>query len=284
MIRRIQPDQVWCNTALSAVYLGPARAAGRAALLYSHEQAHIVESNLRRNGVTAQASFTRDGVVLVGCSRPVASTLARYLDLEPSRVETLYSPVDIAHVVEQARAGHAGEVAHPLVVACGLGNEGKGLDVFVDAAKIASLGQDGRVGREATWCWVGRVAGADRDPAVTFIAEVPTAVPWLAAADVVVLPSRADSFPLVVLEAMALGRPVVSTDLEGPREQLGDAGVFVPAGDPVALADAVAELLDDPVGAARLGAAARHRCEERWDIPRFRRRVAELVEVVGRVA
>ncbi|MGH3711102.1 MAG: glycosyltransferase family 4 protein [Pseudonocardiaceae bacterium] len=55
-----------------------------------------------------------------------------------------------------------------------------------------------------------------------------------------------DSFPLVLLEAMAMGVPVVATDIPANREALGDAGVFVPVKAPVALADRIIEVLGDP--------------------------------------
>lgn len=55
-----------------------------------------------------------------------------------------------------------------------------------------------------------------------------------------------DGFPLVLLDAMAMGVPVVATDIPGNCEALGDAGVFVPVEDPVALADRIIEVLGDP--------------------------------------
>lgn len=86
-------------------------------------------------------------------------------------------------------------------------------------------------------------------------------------ADLFVYPTRADTLPLVVLEAMACGLPVVSTTVGGiPFEVSREAGVLVPPGDPTAVTSAVDALLDDPLRRARLGAgaAARVRAEFRW--------------------
>lgn len=82
---------------------------------------------------------------------------------------------------------------------------------------------------------------------------------YMAAADVVVVPSRFEGFPNVLLEAMALGRATLSTDcLSGPREltQGGTLGVLVPVDDVEALAKGIEQLLRDPGLRARLGRAA----------------------------
>jgi glycosyltransferase involved in cell wall biosynthesis len=83
---------------------------------------------------------------------------------------------------------------------------------------------------------------------------------WLAAADVVVQPSRWEGLAYVVLEAMATGRSVVAADVPGMREALGETGTIVPPEDPVRLAEAVADrLLDGANGqAARERVAALH--------------------------
>ncbi|MYS76430.1 glycosyltransferase, partial [Streptomyces sp. SID5926] len=83
-----------------------------------------------------------------------------------------------------------------------------------------------------------------RAPAsVLFTGTVADAAPWYRAADLVVLPSRWEGMALAPLEAMACGRPVVVTDVDGAREGLPPALVphcVVPPEDPAALADAAA--------------------------------------------
>jgi len=79
-----------------------------------------------------------------------------------------------------------------------------------------------------------------------------------ALADVFVLPSLWEGLPLVLLEAAALGKPIVATDIEGVREVVRDeeTALLVPAGDPARLADAVIRLVVDRAFAARLGERA----------------------------
>lgn len=98
----------------------------------------------------------------------------------------------------------------------------------------------------------------------------PEVLELIAAAEVFVMPSvrdprgNVDGLPIVVLEAMAAGRPVVATDVAGMPLAVadGDTGLLVPPADPAALAAAVGGLLADPERARRLGDAARRRVEE----------------------
>lgn len=100
---------------------------------------------------------------------------------------------------------------------------------------------------------------------------------WLAAADVVAVPSRFDGMSVALLEAMARGRAVVASDVGGAAEALGDdGGVLVRSEDPPALAEALAERLLDPHRAAELGRAARQRVERFHDLRETTGAVADL--------
>jgi glycosyltransferase involved in cell wall biosynthesis len=116
---------------------------------------------------------------------------------------------------------------------------------------------------------------------VTFVGAVDDIRPYLAAADVVVLPSYREGVPRVAMEAAAAGRPVVAYDVRGVREVLDPAsGLLVPRGDTVALARVVEGLLADPARRVALGAACQARVLERFSeddvIERLRGVYAEL--------
>jgi glycosyltransferase involved in cell wall biosynthesis len=140
----------------------------------------------------------------------------------------------------------------------------KGLDVLIEAAAqmraagsafTLSIGGDGPempklkeqaeargVADVITWRgWVEDVDGVYRD------------------IDLFCLPSRAEPFGLVVLEAMTRGVPVVATATEGPRDLIrqGETGWLVPVGDASALAAAVSAALADAPARARIGRAGR---------------------------
>jgi hypothetical protein len=100
-----------------------------------------------------------------------------------------------------------------------------------------------------------------------------------AAADVVVLPSRYESFGLVVVEAMMHGAAVISSDVGGIAE-VGRSGIdciLTPPGDVDALATAMIDLVDRPDRRRELGARARERFDDVFHIDRCARQVSELL-------
>ncbi len=89
----------------------------------------------------------------------------------------------------------------------------------------------------------------------------------LAAADVLCLTSDSEALPMSILEAMALARPVIATDVGGTPEQVehGVTGLLVPPGDVAAAADALGRVAADPAAARAMGERGRERQRERFD-------------------
>jgi len=104
--------------------------------------------------------------------------------------------------------------------------------------------------------------------------------PLVAACDVVVLPARRDPFPIALLEAMALGKPVVATAVGGIPEMIadGETGFLVPPNDIDAFAARVLVLLEDPQRRVAMGQAARNRLLERFSLEGFLRQMFAAFE------
>lgn len=104
--------------------------------------------------------------------------------------------------------------------------------------------------------------------------------PWLAKTSVYVLPSYREGVPRSTQEAMAMGRPVITTDVPGCRETVveGVNGLMIPPRDVPALASAMLKFVHDPSLVARMGAESRRLAEERFDVDKINR---QLLSVLG---
>jgi glycosyltransferase involved in cell wall biosynthesis len=99
-----------------------------------------------------------------------------------------------------------------------------------------------------------------------------------AAADILVLPSHAEGLAMSVLEGLAHGLAVVTTPVGAHTEVIEPerSGLFVPPGDPAALGAALARVIGDSALRERLGAAARQRFVDRFDVRSYSVRLAQL--------
>jgi glycosyltransferase involved in cell wall biosynthesis len=116
-----------------------------------------------------------------------------------------------------------------------------------------------------------RAAALGLDDALVVTGFLPNPFPVVRALDVVVHPARRDPFPLALLEAMALARPIVASAVGGIPEMLvdGESGLLVRSGDAPALAGALVRLLTDRAARARLGAGAYARLTTAFTLERF---------------
>jgi glycosyltransferase involved in cell wall biosynthesis len=109
----------------------------------------------------------------------------------------------------------------------------------------------------------GGLAASSR---VVFAGEVPNAARLFLAFDVYAAPSAKEGMPLGVLEAMALGLPVVASDIPAHREVLGPQSGGLAAGSPEAFASALGRLLAEPEARAALGATNRTRARSEFSL------------------
>ena len=217
-----------------------------------------------------------------------ADVMARRLGIDRDRIEVIPRARDadaLGPTTPERRAavraglGLADDV--PVVLALARHEHAKGLDVLLAAAADLRRARPGAVvvvaGREGGDTALLAAAADGLPPGtVRFLGHRDDVGDLLAAADVLALPSRREGLPGVVLEAMAVGTPVVATDLPGTREALGpDLGVLVPVGDPAALAAALGEVLDAP-GLAGDPVAARARVRAEFSPPAVARRTVAL--------
>jgi glycosyltransferase involved in cell wall biosynthesis len=139
------------------------------------------------------------------------------------------------------------------------------VDVFIDAVAAAR-----RTNPEIRGYVAGDGSERERlerladDSGVALLGVRQDVLELIRAADAVCLPSEAEALPMSILEAMALGRPVVATDVGGTAEEVvdGETGYLVPAGDSAPIRRALLELATDADRAREMGAAGRRRQRE----------------------
>ncbi|MDN5881511.1 MAG: glycosyltransferase family 4 protein [Nitrosospira sp.] len=112
------------------------------------------------------------------------------------------------------------------------------------------------------------VKGWEQSGAIEYFGEAADVLPFLEKGAVYVLPSYREGTPRTVLEAMAVGRPVITTDAPGCRETVadGDNGYLVPVRNVEALAEAMCRFLDNPELIKQMGRRSREIAEERFDV------------------
>jgi glycosyltransferase involved in cell wall biosynthesis len=112
------------------------------------------------------------------------------------------------------------------------------------------------------------LAAGQADGAIEYLGHLDDVRPAFAAARVYVLPSYREGTPRTVLEAMAMGRPIVTTDAPGCRETVVDGvnGFLVPVRDDVALEAALERFILDPSLAERMGRESLAIAREKYDV------------------
>ena len=253
-LRDRRPHLVHANTLYTLADAAVARAQRLPVLLHVHEMLPA-----GRKGAAARAAARGLGLQVAAVSQASARRWAGAGPLPAIVHESTTLPPP---GLERRRNGH------PVVGTVGWVCRRKGSDLFVEAARLVRERRPDvefrLVGEERDTPerhWAGEVLRRAQRAGVVHVPRADT-FHELAGWDVFVLPSRADPFPLVVLEAMASGVPPVCTRVDGMAEQITDAtGVLTAPEDPAALADGILRALAD--GGA-MGAAARERVTARF--------------------
>ena len=234
-----------------------------------------------RRRIEAETDVVACSDVIVANSTEEVVQLRRLYGAERSRIEIVAPGVEHAFFSPGDQRGARSALGlgdHPILLFVGRIQPLKGLDVAVGA--LAALdrpdaelvvvggpsGVDGGAELHRVLTLARQLGVADR---IRFVAPQPHHLlsTYYRAADVVLVPSRSESFGLVALEAGACGVPVVAASVGGLRTLVddGSTGLLVDRRDPAAFASATRRLLDDPAFAASLGAqAARHAAGYTW--------------------
>jgi glycosyltransferase involved in cell wall biosynthesis len=152
----------------------------------------------------------------------------------------------------------------------------KGIREYVDAARQVRARYPGATFHLVGWLDEGNPAGISKAELDGWVAEgvvhyhgkLDDVRPMIAATSVYVLPSYREGTPRTVLEAMAMGRPVVTTDAPGCRETVehGENGFLVPVRDADRLAEAMTRFVEEPALIETMGRRSRQIAERKYDV------------------
>jgi len=280
MLRRRNIDLIHCQLSKDIATMVPSmRLSGsRLPVLLSKR----VGSSLNKKDLFHQLTYSQVSRVLA-ISGVIHRNILDTTPVSPDRVLTLHDAVDTARFsparVDRRTVRRAFGIGDDEVLVGFVGrfSPGKGHEELIEAVDIlrhdrgrfrvlivgeASYGEEGyeRKIRQMT-------ASRGLDRVVTFAGFRDDMPDVMASFDLLAFPSHAESFGVVLIEAMAMERPVVATNCDGVLDIVVDGitGIFVHPRDAGELAAGIRTLLNDPVLRERMGKAGRRRVLEMFD-------------------
>jgi glycosyltransferase involved in cell wall biosynthesis len=231
--------------------------------------------------------FSRFNARVLAVSKQGFEGLAA-LGVERGKLRLLYNNADTVGLAKAKPATDAQmkklglPLKTPLVLAAGMRRPHKGFDVLLKAwplvkrkAHLVMMG-DSANSEPAHEALLQRLA---REAGVTLLPAQRPFAPWLKRAAIFVSSSRWEGSPLVVIEALAAGTPVVATTT-GAAEVVdhGRSGYLVPGEDPAALARGLDAVLADPRGAKKRAAMGRQEALKRFSLKSYVKSLADLYD------
>ena len=273
-MKRHQTDILICNLNKDV------RVAGLAARLVGHP---VV---LARHGMLLcskkwkhKLSLTKltDGIITN--SRTIREAYAGYGWFDRNFVKVIYNGLTIPEHVEpyDFASRFPGK---KIIYSAGRLSKQKGFEYLIEAAAILkrkrndlvfAISGEGKLEQSLKQM----VAERGLENSFIFLGFTPDIYPCLLGCDLFVLASLFEGMPNVVMEAMAMQKPVVATDVNGARELMGastksrdcDTGLIIPPKEPAAIAEAIEKIIDDPARMAAYGKAGRERVETHFTVP-----------------
>jgi len=263
-------------------------------ICHVHELGGAIDHLSASTGVPVIDLLEKRAPQYIAVSSAVKRNLVERYGVEPSRVQVIHGFIPIPGP-EQAKGnpketirldlGISGEAK--IVCGCGSIESRKGVDIFLEVARQVRKSGDLPV----HFVWVGgdsesvnkirrSVELSGMNNFVHFVGHKADVAEYFDAADLFLLTSREDPFPLVMLEAALCGKPIVCFDQSGGApEFVGKDAGFV-AKDADEMSNRVIAILSSPSLCARLGAAARQKVLAHHDLEVGAPKIASIIEDV----
>lgn len=275
-LKRSRATVVYVSTIVCPVWLVAGRLAGCRVVCHVHENEPDM-GRLKRAVLLAQLRLASHIVANSHSTRDWICESSRNMLL---KTVVVYNGVDSPSALS-APAQLAGSADRHLVVV-GRITRRKGQDVAIKAVNLLRLrgysvdltlvGDIFRGYEQERVLLTSLVDGLGLVDFIQFAGFSKEAVAFMQAADIVLVPSRVESFGIAAVEAQMAGKPVVASNVSGLPEIIehGRTGLLVAPDDPAALAAAVARLLDEPGLAGQLARSGADAAKRRFSLERYR--------------
>jgi len=227
---------------------------------------------------------------IISVSYASKENCVKWLDIDEKLIEVVHNGVDAENIHQLSKQ----EIdlpddfnnSVPTITFVGTQEHRKGVDILLRAAKqvvksnpinILIIGEGESLGR-----YVAMRDEMKLKNYVFFLGEKLNPFPYMKMASVFVMPSRAEGFPNVLLEAMALKCAVIATDCEtGPREVIdGKNGILVPVEDSLSISDEIIKLISDPVQVKKFGTNAYQTIQNHFTLHKQMQKLESIFERV----
>ena len=273
-MKKHETDVLICNLNKDVRVAGlAARLVGRPVVLARHGM--LLCSKKWKH----KLSLTRltDGIITN--SRTIREAYAGYGWFDRDFVKVIYNGLAIPAQVD-AFDFASRFPGKKIIYSAGRLSKQKGFEYLIDAAAmlqrkrddlIFAISGEGKLEAELK----NRVKALGLEESFIFLGFTPDIYPCLKGCDLFVLASLFEGMPNVVMEAMAMQKPVIATDVNGARELMGasemslvcDTGLIIPPKEPQAIAEAIEKIIDNPVLLAAYGKAGHERVETQFTVP-----------------
>ncbi len=282
-----KPDLIYGNSVASGCIYTSLQKLRAPILTHFHE----LDTSIKRYAGEWINDVLAHSMHHIACSGAVRENLVNNHGISLNKISTIYSSIltqsnikplnDNERISLRRRLGLAGEKY--IIVGCGVGMPfRKGADLFIEVGrKLLHEGRD-----DFHLYWIGHFYDCNSDPVygnwleklasltesdkqyITFLGRKDNPKDYMQAADIFLLPSREDPFPLVALEAAECGLPIICFDKAGGMPEFvgHDAGCVVPFADVKSMAQQVIVLLKDESHRRKLGCHAREKLLARYTV------------------
>lgn len=290
LIRRTRADLVYLNTSAARYASIASKLSGLPVVWHVREYR---EDGLRRR------VFTR--YIRLMCDRTIANSKAVRDMWNPkwaaSKIRVIYNGIDVSKASSVSESSPVARTSRqaPVLGYVGQIHKVKGLEVLVGAVewlkqdfpkiRCSIIGAAPKSQANHERYLKDLIRKRRLEGHFDFLGERRDVLRLLSQIDVLVLPSVSESFGRVLIEAMAMAKPVVASRVGGVPEVVVDGvtGFLVPPGDSKILAEAIMSLISDPQKATRFGRMGKIRVQKMFDLERYHRQIeavfAELLDL-----